>query len=288
MSALANSVYANESKPCFVPFGQGGGSTGPTGPLGPTGASVTGPTGNTGPTGVQGARGPTGTFSPTGGNLSLNELIVEEGGLLTISSSLNTGTFVQFNKDVSGTSFGFFNMGYRAPVQPPVAPSTFNLTLQDQNDNYDQLALGNLVVFGNGAPYGANVNQIVLGNAAGPFGLATKNGTTAAITSVFDVSSTTNSMSINRMDAMFQNINNTPVRQPKIQYGKVNVTGGSGNVAVALPQAYSDTTYVVTPIMEDVNPAQMSANILTAGTFTVYWANAGSGPHQLAWTTFGT
>jgi len=76
-------------------------------------------------------------------------------------------------------------------------------------------------------------------------------------------------------------------RQPFIQYGKVNVSGSSGNTTITLPTAYADTNYVATPIMEDNSPSQMSANITGTSSFVVYWANASGGSHQIAWTTFG-
>ena len=76
-------------------------------------------------------------------------------------------------------------------------------------------------------------------------------------------------------------------RQPFVQYGKVTTTGTSGSNLITLPTGYADTNYVAVPVMEDTSPAQMSANILTSNTFEVYWANAGGGSHNIAWTTFG-
>jgi len=73
---------------------------------------------------------------------------------------------------------------------------------------------------------------------------------------------------------------------PGFYAGKATgLTGGSGSVGVTLPAAYPDTGYVVMATMEDTSPAEMSVNINTSSTFTIYWQSAGSGPHAVGWFT---
>ena len=76
---------------------------------------------------------------------------------------------------------------------------------------------------------------------------------------------------------------------PLTQYGTVATTGANGNTTVTLGTTYtSATSYVALGVMEDTNPAQVSTNRISANSFTIYWANAGSGNHTIAWATFGS
>lgn len=309
MSALPGSVYANTTQPCFQPFGTGGGSggTGPagptgavgaTGPAGPTGAAgvtgavgatgaaglgVTGPAGPTGPAGgPTGPAGPTGAISPTGGILTLDQVLVNEGGIVRLSSSINSATTLRFWKDLAGSNYSYFFSGYGNPNQTPI--QYVNL-LSSPGGNYDTLAVGNVYAYGSGNPYGGSTSQLVLGNAAGPAGLSFRNGTSGAITSLIDVPGP--AMNINQVNALYQNISGTPVQQPKIQYGSISSTGGNGSQVVTLPQSYSSSNYFVFPAMNDQNTAEVSANVTSSNQFTLYWSSGGPGNHSIAWMTLG-
>lgn len=83
-------------------------------------------------------------------------------------------------------------------------------------------------------------------------------------------------------------LNSTAITQPIIQYGKASGTGANSNTTVTLPTAYSDANYIVQVSMGDTTPAEMSVNVTSSNSFTIYWANAGGGTHTLFWTTFGT
>ena len=76
-------------------------------------------------------------------------------------------------------------------------------------------------------------------------------------------------------------------KQPYIQYGRFTGSGGTGNSTITLNVPYANTNYVGIPVMDDTNPAQMSLNVLSPSTFTVYWANAGGGSQNIGWTTYG-
>jgi hypothetical protein len=78
------------------------------------------------------------------------------------------------------------------------------------------------------------------------------------------------------------------VRQPFIQYGEVAGSSNNGNVQVILPVAYSSiNSYKAFVTMEDNEPAEMSAVRDSENAFTIYWQQAHSGNHIIAWNTMG-
>ena len=78
------------------------------------------------------------------------------------------------------------------------------------------------------------------------------------------------------------------VRQPFIQYGDVAGSSNNGNTQVVLPVPYSSiNAYKAFVTMEDSEPAEMSAVRNSESTFTIYWAQAHSGSHTIAWNTMG-
>jgi hypothetical protein len=78
------------------------------------------------------------------------------------------------------------------------------------------------------------------------------------------------------------------VRQPFIQYGDVAGSSNNGNVQVILPVAYSSiNSYKAFVTMEDDEPAEMSAVRDSENAFTIYWQQAHSGNHTIAWNTMG-
>lgn len=80
----------------------------------------------------------------------------------------------------------------------------------------------------------------------------------------------------------------TDVRQPFIQYGIATGSGGSGTVVVTIPQAYSNTTYVVQVTMRDAPSAELYATPTATNSFTIGWTSAGTGTQNIMWTSFGT
>lgn len=77
------------------------------------------------------------------------------------------------------------------------------------------------------------------------------------------------------------------VRQPFIQYSTIATTGGSGNQQVELPVYYADSNYIVQVTMKDTSPAQLSVDVESQSSFSIYWGNAGGGAHDIGWTSFG-
>ena len=79
------------------------------------------------------------------------------------------------------------------------------------------------------------------------------------------------------------------VTQPVIQYDTVASSGINGSVVVNLPVAYtSGTSYVAFVCMEDADPAEMSCVRIGSASIEIYWQQAGSGSHTIAWQTIGT
>jgi hypothetical protein len=78
------------------------------------------------------------------------------------------------------------------------------------------------------------------------------------------------------------------VRQPFIQYGDTTGSNNTGNTQVILPVPYSSiNAYKAFVTMEDTEPAEMSCVRNSESTFTIYWQQAASGTHTIAWNTMG-
>ena len=78
------------------------------------------------------------------------------------------------------------------------------------------------------------------------------------------------------------------VRQPFIQYGDTTGSNNTGNSQVVLPVPYSSiNAYKAFVTMEDSEPAEMSCVRNSESTFTIYWQQAASGTHTIAWNTMG-
>jgi hypothetical protein len=90
-----------------------------------------------------------------------------------------------------------------------------------------------------------------------------------------------------RTTSLAQDISGTPVLQPKFQQGIFTSTGGSGSLAITLPQSYSDLSYNVFTCMRDNNPAQFGVTITAVNAFTINWNSAGSGSHSIGWLASG-
>jgi hypothetical protein len=222
----------------------------------------------------------------TGGGLNptFTNVTINQGGAITMGSSITEGTQMFWNKNLAGTTYTQMVMGYDEP-----AAGTLSLTFLDETNDYDKLKVGNVYAFGDGTGYGGAAPQVVLGNASGALGLALKNGTTGVVTPVLSQSSpSVTTFDLRNIDTFATTIGAAQVVQPKAQYGTVATTGSSGSTTITLPQAYTSvSSYVAIPIMEDTSPAQMSAQRTSANTFDVYWANAGGGSHTIAWAAFG-
>jgi hypothetical protein len=240
----------------------------------------------------------------TGGGLNptFTNVTINQGGAITMGSSITEGTQMFWNKNLAGTTYTQMVMGYDEP-----ATGALSLTFLDETNDYDRLKVGNVYAFGDGTAYGGAAPQIVLGNASGALGLALKNGTTGTVTPVISQSSPSvttfdlsNIKTLNSaagtlaVPATIQattysaDLSGIQVVQPKVQYGIVTTSGSSGSTTITLSNAYASvSSYVALPIMEDTSPAEMSAQRTSDNTFDVYWAQAGVGSHTIAWATFG-
>jgi len=78
------------------------------------------------------------------------------------------------------------------------------------------------------------------------------------------------------------------IRQPFIMYGDTTGSNNTGNTQVVLPVPYSSiNAYKAFATMEDSEPAEMSVVRNSESTFTIYWQQAASGTHTIAWNTMG-
>lgn len=78
------------------------------------------------------------------------------------------------------------------------------------------------------------------------------------------------------------------IRQPFIQYGDITGSSNTGSDLVVLPVPYASiSSYKAFATMEDSEPAEMSCVRNSESTFTIYWQQAASGTHTIAWNTMG-
>lgn len=95
-----------------------------------------------------------GGLNPTFDNVSINQ-----GGSITMGSSLYAGVYQKWNKDVSGTNWTGNTMAYFGGVQPS------NLALQwiDQAGNMDSILAGDLTLSGKGVNVYSGYNGFQMG-----------------------------------------------------------------------------------------------------------------------------
>ena len=145
----------------------------------------------------------------------------------------------------------------------------------DSNNKLD--VSGNLYVLGQ---VGINRVPVRTFDVNGDFRIADASGTTMDYTSG----------ALSLSDGFNRTLSSTAVAQPVIQYGSnTSGSGNSGSVSVTIPTAYASSTSYVTQITLNSSTAgaNVSVNNSTSNSFTIYWANAGSGSRTFFWTTFG-
>lgn len=119
------------------------------------------------------ASGSGGGLNPTFNNVNINQ-----GGSITMGSSLISGTFQNWNKDISGTNYTANTMAYFGGTQPG------NLSLQwlDQAGNMDGLFAGELTLSGKGVGVYSGYNGFQMGLSGTPnFGFRLVNQTNSNI-----------------------------------------------------------------------------------------------------------
>ena len=89
------------------------------------------------------------------------------------------------------------------------------------------------------------------------------------------------------MDGTFQRkLSGVNIKQPIVQYDVVASSGNNGSIAVSFVP-YT-TSYVGFACMEDADPCEISVVRDNLSSMTIYWQQAGSGSHTIAWNTMGT
>lgn len=206
------------------------------------------------------------------------------------SSSSGTGSS-NVSIGASTNSVGYSNCILLGPAITATQNNQFRVGSNYLYGNMGTKWLG----VGTSSPYDANNKLDVSGNAyfLGQVGINEVPVRTLDVNGDFRTADAYGSLDFNTgsftVTADFKRtLSSTAITQPIIQYGKLSSSGGSGNTTVTLPTAYSDTSYVVQVTMQDATAAEMSADIVSSNSFTIYWQNAGGGSHTIGWTTFGT
>ena len=205
MSLLTpNVVYANATTPCFTPAGGGGGG---------------------------------------GSNPIFSNVSIVQGGSITMSSSINSNTPLDFLRDVSGTLLTEMTMDYMNGT----SPSNLVLNVRDQDSDLDAMLFGEV----RAAVLGSNYNT---GDPYVSLGLTGLNYNSGA-----GVSKTMIEFGVNKITA----INELPLPQSGISQ-----TTGTSNI-VTLNSVYPDQRYsvCVTPLTDIT--AVMTAQPTSSNTFSV-------------------
>lgn len=118
-----------------------------------------------------------------GSNATFETITINQGGSITLGSSINEGTSLVFNKDLSGTTFAYLTMEYSPNSGQPA--DLHPILLNDQNEA-DMLQVGDLQAYGlNENPFSAT-EVISLGTAGtGTLGLRLLNPQTGSNLSTF-------------------------------------------------------------------------------------------------------
>ena len=104
----------------------------------------------------------------SGSNATFQTININEGGSINLGSSLNAGTYLTFDRDVSGTTGTSFGMGYYLATS---GPSNLVVSLVDQAGNMDRFRLGDIAISGAGSAIYSATNTLQIGTAGtGVFG----------------------------------------------------------------------------------------------------------------------
>jgi len=188
-----------------------------------------------------------------------------------VAPTINVGGAVNMNGNVIGDNTGTLvlssiTVGVRGE-------DTLLIGAGDTSANYTSMTFFSTSI--SLAQIGDNTGFIDI-NAAG-------NITTSAISTINTVQHTYFTGSISKR------LSGVGVVQPILQYGTASSSGNNGSVVVTLPTAYtSATSYVAFVAMEDPDPAEMSVVRNTSSEIEIFWQQAGSGSHTVAWNTMGT
>lgn len=217
MSLTPNVTYANADTPCFVPAGGGGGG---------------------------------------GSNPTFSNVTIAQGGSITMGSSINSNTPLDFNRDVSGTLITEITMDYMNGN----SPSNLVLNVRDQNSDLDTMLFGEVRC----AILGSNYNS---GDPYVSLGLSALNYNSGA--------------GVTKPLMTFGPGTITTFNGQELPQAGVDVTVGSSNI-VTLNYAYTNASYspIVTPLTSAA--AGMAAQPLSSNTFSV--VTTGSNV-QYSWIT---
>jgi hypothetical protein len=112
-----------------------------------------------------------------GEDIVTNEITIEQGGNITLGSSINTPTTLLFNKALDGSTFTQLQEAFRGESSTILDLAVFN------PGGYDSLAVGNLNIYGQDVAYGTTTYASFKGTGTS-FGLSY--GTNASRTVYLD------------------------------------------------------------------------------------------------------
>jgi hypothetical protein len=180
-----------------------------------------------------------------GGNINpaFSNVSIVQGGSITMGSSINSNTPLDFSRDVSGTTFTEITMDYMNGA----SPSNLVLNVRDQNSDLDTMLFGEVRC----AVLGSNYNS---GDPYVSLGLSALNYNSGA--------------GVTKPLMTFGPGTITTINEKELPQSGISVTSGSSNI-VTLNYAYTDASYAVcvTPLTD--TGAIMTAQPTSSNAFSV-------------------
>jgi hypothetical protein len=156
-----------------------------------------------------------------GGGSNFQNLTIDQGGFLLISSSVNQETQLVFNRDVSGTQYSALAMNY---FPPSGQPSNLQLCLTDQSGACDNFLTGDLIAAGKGTDIGAGLTPLVLGYAGtNALGLYQQDATGSNVASYLYINPNTTELNLSNV----KTINGVPYAATLTSFDFSNQAGAA-------------------------------------------------------------
>lgn len=138
-----------------------------------------------------------GTEGPGPADETFQTLNIAQGGNLNIESSINSGTNLNFYKDLSGNTSSSFSMLYYPDVGQP---SNLCLSLVTQTNGGDRLAVGDLLAAGTGTPIPGGFSCLSIGKAGtNAFGIRQLDTGSNVVATYLDVTPNTTDMNLSNV-----------------------------------------------------------------------------------------
>jgi len=215
------------------------------------------------------------------GNITGTQVLGSNAGIISQMSNITT----------SNINLGTINNA------PYISSSNWSQYPATQNVNLSNFSISNanalssstsLTLAGLGVAVSSSGNNDISLTTSGSGDINLTSGATGDI-NIASTSGTIQMTSpVRQTQSVTRVLSGSNITQPIFQYGQINSTGNSGNQLVFLGVPYATSgSFLAQVSMADSSPAQMSVANISSNSFRIYWANAGSGAHNINWLVYG-